>query len=160
MHARRGSVYKYDFRSRVARAARPARGAARIPRSRRAASHGGRQEAACRIDEPCKEGRAARCARLIIQRRNSSAFMARRGTTLTSRIEHGNPRLVAWRLLWIRLVDLASEHDANLFAQLLGHPFDFPNLARLRPPCGNTRPSGVSASHFARRARGELPAIY
>jgi hypothetical protein len=38
-------------------------------------------------------------------------------------------------------------------------PIDLPNLARLRPPGGNSRPAGVDASHFARRARGELPAI-
>jgi hypothetical protein len=70
------------------------------------------------------------------------------------------PRMVAWRLLWVRLVDLAGQHDANLFQQLMSYPDDLPNLARLRPPGGNSRPAGVEASHFARRDRGELPAIY
>ncbi len=79
---------------------------------------------------------------------------------LILKLDLNAPRMVVWRLLWARLVDLAREHDANLFLQLMGYPVNLPNLARLRPPGGNLRPAGVTASHFARRARGELPAIY
>jgi hypothetical protein len=79
---------------------------------------------------------------------------------LVLKLDLNAPRMVAWRLLWVRLVDLAGEHDANLFLQLMSYPENLPNLARLRPPGGNSRPAGVDASHFARRARGELPRIY
>jgi hypothetical protein len=41
-----------------------------------------------------------------------------------------------------------------------GYPDDLPDLAPLRPPEGNTRPGGIHQSHFRRRQRGELPAIY
>jgi hypothetical protein len=80
--------------------------------------------------------------------------------TLVLKLDLNAPRMVEWRLLWIRLVDLAGEHDAILFRQLMGYPPDLPNLARLRPPSGNSRPSGVHASHFARRSRRQLPATY
>jgi hypothetical protein len=80
--------------------------------------------------------------------------------SLVLKLDLNNPRVVAWRLLWIRIVELAGERDANLFRKLLGYPDDLPNLARLNPPGGNSLPAGVHASHFARRARGELPATY
>jgi hypothetical protein len=79
---------------------------------------------------------------------------------LVFKLDLNAPRMVAWRLLWNRLVELVGQHDANLFQQLMGYPIDLPDLARLRPPGGNLRPAGVDASHFARRARGELPAVY
>jgi hypothetical protein len=79
---------------------------------------------------------------------------------LVLKLDLNAPRMISWRLLWVRLIDLARERDANLFLQLMGYPNNLPNVARLRPPGGNSRPAGVSASHFARRARGELPAIY
>jgi hypothetical protein len=80
--------------------------------------------------------------------------------TFLFKLDLNAPRMVAWRLLWIRMVDLAGEHDATLFQQLMGYPDGLPNLARLRPPGGNSRPAGIAASHFARRARRELPATY
>lgn len=47
-----------------------------------------------------------------------------------------------------------------LYLARFGYPADLPDLARLRPPGGNARPDGVTASHHARRSRGELPAVY
>lgn len=47
-----------------------------------------------------------------------------------------------------------------LYRAHFGYPADLPDLARLRPSGGNARPDGVAASHHARRARGELPAVY
>lgn len=64
-----------------------------------------------------------------------------------------------WRRTWIRIVELAESHDAELFRQLLGYPVDLPNLAACRAP-ENTRPEGFAASAFARRERGELPETY
>jgi hypothetical protein len=66
---------------------------------------------------------------------------------------------VQWRLSWIRIVELAAEHDVDLFHQLMGFPDDLPDLRRLRPPA-NSRPEGIDESYFARRARGELPDYY
>jgi hypothetical protein len=62
--------------------------------------------------------------------------------------------------LWIGIVALAVKHDRELFKRLMGFPADLPDLASLKPPDGNTRPGGVAASHFERRAHGELPETY
>jgi hypothetical protein len=55
---------------------------------------------------------------------------------------------------------LAVRHDPDLFERIMGFPADPPDLGALKPPAGNTRPGGVTASHFERRARGELPRTY
>jgi hypothetical protein len=68
-------------------------------------------------------------------------------------------RWVAWRLSWIRIVELAAKHDLKLFLRLMGFPDDLPDLSRLRPP-DNSRPEGVAQSYFAQQKRGELPTYY
>lgn len=64
------------------------------------------------------------------------------------------------RRMMMRVIRLAADHDASLLQDLLGFPEELPNLSRLHPPGGNRRPTGVERSHFARRARGKLPATY
>jgi hypothetical protein len=64
-----------------------------------------------------------------------------------------------FRKLWIDIVTLARQKP-ELYQRLMGYPNDLPNLRRLKPPQGNTRPAGVEQSAFARRERGELPPIY
>jgi hypothetical protein len=48
----------------------------------------------------------------------------------------------------------------RVFEGMFKYPEDLPNLHRLRPPAGNTRPEGINNSHHARRARGELSEVY
>lgn len=55
------------------------------------------------------------------------------------------------RLPWIGIIALAERCDPALYRRLLGYPDDLPDLARLRPPGGNTRPEGIGESAFARR---------
>jgi hypothetical protein len=75
-------------------------------------------------------------------------------------LDLNSPEMVSWRLLWIRIVGLAQQNDVNLHRQLMGIPADVPDLSRLRPPNGNSRPDGIANSYFARSARGELPDSY
>ncbi len=49
---------------------------------------------------------------------------------------------------------------ARLLGDLLAFPDDLPDLADLRPPGGNDRPEGIAESCAARRAQGDLPALY
>jgi hypothetical protein len=137
---------EHDFDERGGRTGRPARSAASIPRPRRPAPEGGRQKAARGTDAPCEKGRDAKWQRLIIRLRAWSTFTARwvhlrpysaDAEALVLKLDLNAPRMVAWRLLWVRLVDLAGEHDANFFLQLMSYPEHLPNLARLRPPGGN-----------------------
>jgi hypothetical protein len=65
-----------------------------------------------------------------------------------------------WRRTWLRIIDLAERYDRALYNQLLGFPDDLPDLARLRPPGGNSRPEGIRESSLAKRERGELPLAY
>ncbi|ETW97976.1 MAG: hypothetical protein ETSY2_43555 [Candidatus Entotheonella gemina] len=66
----------------------------------------------------------------------------------------------AWRRIMIRIIELAEERDQELDKQLMGFPDDLPDLSRLRPPGGNTRPDGIRESYFEVRRYGELPATY
>ena len=61
------------------------------------------------------------------------------------------------RRMWMRIIELAQEHDRELYLQLMGFPNDLPDLSRLRPPAGNSRPEGISQSWFAKKSRDELP---
>ena len=74
------------------------------------------------------------------------------------RLNH--PKLIHFRRLWLEIIAMASRFDPDLYRRLMGYPDDLPDLSHMRPPKGNTRPDGVSQSHFARRERGELPTIY
>ena len=65
-----------------------------------------------------------------------------------------------YRRLWVNVVQLARQHDPDLYRRLMGYPGDLPNLATLRPPGGNGKPEGVATAHYARRERRELPATY
>lgn len=69
-------------------------------------------------------------------------------------------RSTEFRALWIGIIALAAKHDAELYRKLMGFPADLPNLARLRPPKGNTRPEGVEQSWHARKQAGTLPETY
>lgn len=70
------------------------------------------------------------------------------------------PSLIAYRRMWIGVLDLCRGHDPVLYHRILGFPDDLPDLGALQPPGGNTRPEGVQQSCFRARQRGELPETY
>jgi hypothetical protein len=67
---------------------------------------------------------------------------------------------VEFRMTWIGIIAMAASGDPDLHRKLMRFPNDLPDLQRLQPPGGNTRPEGILASFHARRQRGELPEIY
>lgn len=71
-----------------------------------------------------------------------------------------DPEYTDFRLLWLGIVALAKTHDRSLYGKLMGYPDDLPNLARLRPPQGNTRPEGLAEAFLACRMRGTLADVY
>jgi HNH endonuclease len=82
-------------------------------------------------------------------------------TRMIEALDLNSPRLVDWRITWMRIVELASEKaDRELLKSLTGFPADLPQLQRLRPPDGNARPAGISESWAALALRGELPDYY
>jgi hypothetical protein len=75
-------------------------------------------------------------------------------------LDLNSPRLVEWRIMWMRIIELAAERDRWLLQKLIGFPADLPRLRRLRPPTGNSRPEGIADSWAELADRGELPALY
>ena len=75
-------------------------------------------------------------------------------------LDLNDPRKVEFRSLWIVVVSLSERLAPELHLRVVGYPTDLPDLSRLRPPSGNSRPEGIAESHHASRARGELPATY
>jgi hypothetical protein len=71
-----------------------------------------------------------------------------------------DPEEAEARLLWQGIIALAERYDPPLYQRLMGYPDDLPNLARLRPPAGNTRPAGIQASYDACGKAGCLPLTY
>lgn len=71
-----------------------------------------------------------------------------------------DPEYVRFRRNWIAILRLAQINDPELYGELMRYPDDLPDLSRLRPPEGNTRPEGIGESCFARRERGELAETY
>lgn len=81
------------------------------------------------------------------------------GDRLIRQIDLNSPALCRWRVMWMRIVDLAKERDADLYQQLTGFPEDLPDLGCLRPP-NNSRPEGIEISWYAKQQRGQLPESY
>jgi hypothetical protein len=71
-----------------------------------------------------------------------------------------DPEYVFRRRQMIALLDELEVRRPDLYGVWLGYPHDLPDLARLRPPSGNQRPTGIGQSHFVRHKTGELPLIY
>ena len=69
------------------------------------------------------------------------------------------PDYVEYRKMWIGIVQ-QLQNAPDILHVILKYPDDLPNLERLKPPGGNSRPEGVNESCHARRKRGELPATY
>ncbi|OYP29970.1 hypothetical protein CGZ80_23415 [Rhodopirellula sp. MGV] len=78
---------------------------------------------------------------------------------LIRQVDLNSPRLLRWRTMWMRIVDLAVERDSVLASQLIGFPDELPDLAKLHPP-DNSRPEGVEKSWYAKKQQGRLPAYY
>lgn len=78
---------------------------------------------------------------------------------LILQMDLNSPELVRWRLLWMRVVELAKQHEHDLYLQLVGFPSTLPDLSKLRPP-RNRRASSVHWSWFALKQQGILPSIY
>lgn len=82
-----------------------------------------------------------------------------RARRLIQQLDLNSPMLKKWRVMWMRIVDLAQQQDISLYQQLAGFPEDLPDLKRLRPPA-NSRPESIEVSWHAKRQRGQLPETY
>lgn len=78
---------------------------------------------------------------------------------LILQLDLNSPRMKEFRIMFMRIVDLAAKQDPWLYKKLTGFPEDLPDLSKLRPP-KNSRKDGIWQSSYMRRERGELPPEY
>jgi len=112
--------------------------------------------AAEQIDDPLTTILSSSITVLADGRISSDRFETQR---LIRQLDLNSPKLVKWRIMWMRIADLASERDSFLYRQLTGFPDELPNLRRLRPP-DNSKPEGIEISWYAKQQRGQLPDAY
>ena len=74
-------------------------------------------------------------------------------------LDLNSPKMVEWRLMWLRIIEMASQNDETLFQMLTCYPTALPDLSRKRAP-ENSRRQGIRQSCFAKRQRNELPLTY
>ena len=103
--------------------------------------------------------RLLRSTRITILPDGSLRARDRDTQRLMRQLDLNSPRLRSWRVQWMRILDLAKQHDSSLYYQLAGFPKDLPDLRRLRPP-RNTQREGLGRCWFERRKRGDLPEEY
>jgi hypothetical protein len=86
------------------------------------------------------------------------------GSALIDRLMLNESERVRFRFRTLRLIQALAESSnpaaGALLAEFLGYPDNLPDLRRLRPPGGNLRPEGLSASHYERRQQSSLPLTY
>jgi len=63
------------------------------------------------------------------------------------------------RLRWMRIIETLRTKDPDLYQELMGFPYDLPDLQKKRVP-NNTKPDGAANCYLALRRRGVLPATY
>jgi hypothetical protein len=81
-------------------------------------------------------------------------------TLVIEALDLNRDRRIAYRKTWMDILELAEASNPTLYRKLLGYPDDLPDLSKLKPPGGNSRPEGLTQSHYERRLRGELPETY
>ena len=65
-----------------------------------------------------------------------------------------------FRLMWLEIAGLAAREDPVLHRKLMGFPENLPNVTRLRPPGGNSRPEGIEQSYLVQKQKAILPELY
>jgi hypothetical protein len=101
---------------------------------------------------------------LVIEKDGSIRPLTADGQAFIDMCQLDRPQLVEHRRLMLLVIESLRngryEIYGDLFVRYFGFPVRLPDLAALRPPNGNTRPTGIAASHFSRRKAGELPELY
>jgi hypothetical protein len=81
------------------------------------------------------------------------------GKSLVDKLRLNSAKNVQHRYRWMRVLALLQVHEPDLYREYMAFPDDLPDLRTSRAPL-NSRLKSVGDCCFARRERGELPAIY
>jgi hypothetical protein len=111
--------------------------------------------------DPCREGFSTH---LRIKPSGEIEWLTVEGEKIVRKLKLDSPgrtRFRRWLLEFHRAALTKPDGDtAKLLRYLMSYPDDLPDLGSMRPPRGNTKPEGISRSHFERRKRNELPETY
>ncbi len=103
---------------------------------------------------------AMRSTTVIVARDGSIRGRTKHAKRVIDLVQLDAPSYRRRRRLILKIVETAAKHNRSLYLELMGFPDDLPDLARLQPPAGNSRPDGVNLCCFARRQQGKLPATF
>jgi hypothetical protein len=111
--------------------------------------------------DPCQEGFSSH---LRVKPNGEIEWLTVEGEKIVRKLKLDSPGPTRFRrwLLEFHCAALAKP-DGDMARQLrylMSYPDDLPDLSCMRPPGGNTKPEGITRSHFERRKRKELPEIY
>jgi hypothetical protein len=109
-----------------------------------------------RVPDPCQVAYGA-CLR--VEADGQVTALNSSGHRLVTVLRLNHERYVKERLKQMQLLSLLARHDKALFERLMGFPSELPDLEGSKLPY-NRRPQGIAESHYAKRQRGELPAVY
>jgi hypothetical protein len=82
------------------------------------------------------------------------------GQILIDILRLDNDDYTQFRAKIIETMEILAAASRETYRRWMGYPDDLPDLERLRPPGGNSKPDGVNDSFFARRELGELEEVY
>lgn len=110
--------------------------------------------------DPCKE---AFSDHLLIQPNGRITWHTDEGKRIVKTLALDGPKHTRFRQMLSEYYRKATEkpdgETARLLRDWMAFPEDLPDLGSLRPP-QNSKPEGITRSHFERRKRGELPDTY
>ncbi|HWG41718.1 MAG TPA: HNH endonuclease [Gemmataceae bacterium] len=81
------------------------------------------------------------------------------GESLVKKLRLNSEKNVQHRSRWMRILAALQAHQPDLYRESMAFPDDLPDLRTKKSPL-NSKPESVGDCCFARRERGELPAIY
>lgn len=82
------------------------------------------------------------------------------GTRLVEYLMLNSELRVADRQLQLFLFDAQDRCPEYILKLRFGYPTDLPDLAKLKPPKGNSRPNGLKSTHYVRRQQRKLSEYY
>ena len=108
------------------------------------------------LPDPCEDS----FARHLKHRSGSFIPMTSQGKRMIAYLQLNDQKRRDHRQVHLLLFGARARMPREQLALIFGYPTELPDLAKLKPPKGNTRPAGIQQSHYARRKAKKLPDYY
>lgn len=94
------------------------------------------------------------------ERDGSLTSLTKKGKAFITALRLNRESRINYRRGILNRIDAAIPNDIPSIRDILSYPEDLPNLGRLKPRLGNSKPDGVKSSFWARKKEGILPVTY